>query len=150
MTGFVCSTVANGPRLSPVDYQARYLCCCMGAVFNGARGCTCWVPVYDMEQAEPRTSIEPETRTRMCGDCAYRPDSPERAADPDFGLALSNFWCHRGIRRPKHWRHPDGRVRPGSPDDYQPPIINGVPYRADGRPAARCGGWAAMRLQETS
>lgn len=55
------------------------------------------------------------------------------------------FWCHDGIRRPVAWRHPNlpGVVIPGSPSDYQPPMIGGVPFRADGRPAALCAGWVA-------
>lgn len=136
-----CGPRVVAVRLFPVDYQDRYRWCCYAAAEDGPAACTCWEPIYDAEQAEPRTDVVPETRSQMCGDCAYRPDSPERAGDPYFGLALTNFWCHRGIRRPR-WRHPDGRVRPGDPADYQPPVIDGVPYRADGLPAARCGGWA--------
>lgn len=133
---------------APVDYQERYRWCCMSAAEDGPAACTCWEPVFDAEQAEPRTDLEPGTRPAMCGDCAYRPDSPERLADPYALLYLANFWCHRGIRRPTSWRHPDGRVRPGDPSDYQPPIVGGVPYRADGRPAERCGGWAALQAAE--
>lgn len=148
MSSFAGATLCGGGRgsavrLAPVDYHDRYRWCCLAAAQDGPTACTCWEPFYDLEQVEPRTDLEPETRTQMCGDCAYRLDSPERAEDPYFGLDLANFWCHRGIRRPRVWRHPDGRERPGDPANYQPPIVAGVPYRADGRPAARCGGWAA-------
>jgi hypothetical protein len=138
----ICGGRHSAVRLAPVDYQERYRWCCLAAAEDGAAFCTCWRPEYDMEQQKPQADVEPETRTQMCGDCAYRPDSPERRDDPYALLDLPNFWCHRGIRRPARWRHPDGRVRPGDPADYEPPIVNGIPYRADGLPAARCGGWA--------
>lgn len=138
----MCGGRGNSVQLLPRDNLIQYVVCCAGAAMGGARGCTCWEPVYDLQQFPPDTSIEHETRTVMCGDCAYRPDSPEREGDPYALLDLPSFWCHKGIRRPKEWRHPDGRVRAGDPADYQPPIVGEVPYRADGRPAAQCGGWA--------
>jgi hypothetical protein len=143
----LCGGPRPGPILAPVDYQERYRWCCAGAAEWGPGRCTCWDPVYDLEQAEPRTDEVPETRSQMCGDCAYRPDSPERQADPYGMIGLPNFWCHRGMRRPKEWRHPDGRVRRADPANYQPPIVDGVAYRADGHPAARCGGWAAEQRE---
>lgn len=114
--------------------------CCLGAGMRGPDGCTCWKPVYDLDQAEPRTDLTPTTNAKPCGDCAYRPDSPEYKADPWALVDLPSFWCHRGMRRPRVWRHPELGERPGDPADYQPPIIGDTPYRADGRPAARCGG----------
>jgi hypothetical protein len=144
----LCGGRRAAVQLAPVDYHERYRWCCYAAANDGPAACTCWEPIFDMEQLPPRIGLEPETRTRQCGDCAYKPDSPERQADPCALLDLENFWCHRGIRRPTSWQHLDGRVRPGSEADYQPPIVDGVPYRADGRPAARCAGWAA--LQETA
>lgn len=141
----VCGGRSVAVQLAPVDYQERYRWCCLSAAEDGPAACTCWEPLYDADQAEPRTDVEPTTRSRMCGDCAYKADSPEMARDPYALVEATNFWCHRGIRRPREWRHPDGRVRPGSAADYQPPIIDGIPYRADGLPAARCGGWAALQ-----
>lgn len=126
--------------------------CCWGDINGGPDSCTCWVPVFEVDQAEPVMPASPadfEVQARVCGDCAYRKDSPERAdayteetllALPAEGAA---FYCHEGMRRPTRWEHPDGRTVPGSPDDWQPPIVRGVPFRADGRPGLLCAGWAA-------
>lgn len=43
------------------------------------------------------------------------------------------------------WRHPAGMripADPGRDGDYQPPIVLGVPFRADGQPGLLCAGWA--------
>lgn len=127
--------------------------CCNGSVEYGPGGCECWAPVFDVDQAAPCPPADPHdlpVRDSMCGDCAYRPGSPERC-DPllvDELLELPDtgapFYCHDGLRRPVSWIHPDGRTIDGHPADYQPPIVAGVPYRADGQPAALCGGWAAI------
>lgn len=135
--------------------------CCWGVVVYGPQRCTCWEPVYDLEQASPdpeaarwlAAGIEPSTRRRMCGDCAYRPGSPERsgdetyAGDPEFlehiAGAGERFWCHQGMRRPVLWRHPSGIEIPGHPGAYRPPKVGGVPYKADGTPGDLCAGWAA-------
>lgn len=136
--------------------------CCMGAAMRGPQSCTCWKPIFDLEQVQPSAElarwlaagITPVTRKRMCAACAYRPNSPERRGDPTYAgteegldeLALADrFWCHVGIRRPIAWRHRNGIVLAGHPGDYDPPIINGVPYRADGTPAELCAGWHARR-----
>jgi hypothetical protein len=132
--------------------------CCTAAAMRGYEHCTCWEPVYDLTQ-EPvdkqaaqmfAIGIQPVTRQRMCGDCAYRPESPEMidpgGRDTLDGIARrSRFWCHVGMRRPKLWRHPSGVEVPGDPADYAPPIRNGVPYRADGSPGELCAGWAARQ-----
>ena len=133
--------------------------CCEGSAYRGASGCLCWEPVYDLEQAEPRTELPSGLRPSMCGDCAYRPGSPERQGDPaavadQAGLdALvasgTPFWCHQGIRRPIEWRHPSGMVIPGSALDYRPPIVDGVPFKANGEPGELCAGWAARWLKST-
>lgn len=128
--------------------------CCDSASYNGLPACTCWIPEFDTDQAEPVPPTSPAdltVRTRMCGDCAYRPDSPERADGYTAELLLElpgrgePFYCHDGIRRPVAWRHPalPGVVIPGSPADYQPPMIGGLPFRTNGRPAALCAGWVA-------
>lgn len=129
--------------------------CCMAAVNLGHQWCTCWEPVFDVEQAAPVTELTPGCQPTMCGDCAYRPKSPERQGDPDAASHTDDlmhlvvtgtaFWCHEGIRRPTHWRHPSGATVPGAPNDYKPEIVNRVPYQADGTPALLCGGWAALR-----
>lgn len=134
--------------------------CCYGAVIYGPGRCTCWTPVFDLEQAEPdqqlvtwlAAGIEPNTRQRMCHGCAYRPNSPEQSDDPTYlgdhdeleRIAREDrFWCHQGMRRPVAWRHPTSVEVPGHPGGYQPPIVNNVPYKADGTPGELCAGWAA-------
>lgn len=136
--------------------------CCQGAAYRGLAACTCWEPVYDVEQAPARTELidgvprtELPARPSRCSDCAYRRDSPERADDYSeeqlLGLALCGepFWCHDGLRRPASWRHSTlGVTLPGDPDDWKPLIVGGVPYRADGSPALLCAGWAHQRASE--
>ena len=128
-------------------------CGCWGYNLDGPAACTCWEPVFDVEQAPPRPLTGPQDlqpRDRMCGDCAFRPGSPERAdsfseeALLELARTGDPFWCHQGMRRPAYWRHPDGRTVPGSPDDYQPAALNSVPYQADGSPGLLCAGWAAV------
>lgn len=130
--------------------------CCMGAAVYGKDRCTCWEPVYDLEQ-QPLEPGGMGLRTKMCADCAYRPNSPERTGtegyngDAEFldGLILSGefFACHQGVRRPVAWRHPSGVEIPGHPAGYAPPLLDGKPHKADGTPADLCAGWAARRLR---
>lgn len=130
--------------------------CCEGSAYRGAEGCLCWTPVYDLEQAEPQTGVDAQIRPKMCDDCAYRPGSPERTGDPaaladqaalDALVASGTpFWCHQGMRRPLKWIHPSGAEHPGSPLNYRPPIVDGVPFRSDGTPGDFCAGWAARWL----
>jgi len=128
--------------------------CCWGSVLDGADGCTCWEPVYDLDQ-QPIQKDEPvAVRGAMCIDCAYRPNSPERRGDPTAAAdaeklqALAargtTFWCHQGIRRPTHWVHPSGVTKPGDPMNYCPPSADGIPFKADGHPADHCAGWSAL------
>lgn len=132
--------------------------CCIAAAMDGPGYCTCWKPVFDVEQQPPRTDLTPGVQPKMCADCAYRPNSPERSGDPDAvadaeGLRVlvdsgSPFWCHQGMRRPTHWVHPSGATAPASALNYQPPIVGTTPYKADGTPGDLCGGWAALRLKK--
>lgn len=145
----------NGPRLRAADFLPQFTWCCDGAYYRGARACSCWTPIYDMEQQEPDLTARVTTRSSTCNDCAYRPDSAEMKEDPYQLVGIDVFWCHKGMRRPKEWRHKDGRVRPGYPADYQPRFANRpdvreerVPYKANGRPALRCGGWAEVNRAE--
>lgn len=125
--------------------------CCMGAATSGPDSCTCWEVVeWSDDQVDPDTSIEPAVRTKMCADCAFRPDSPERSGDERYTggdgtlFELDNFWCHEGIRKPLRWRHRSGiTIEVADVDDYTPVIIDGVPYKADGTPGDRCAGHAA-------
>lgn len=126
--------------------------CCDGAV-QDARLCTCWVAEYDDVQCADLRPVagreDLEVRSRACSDCAYLPGSPERSAEflaAELMAAPAEnrpFYCHDGMARPARWRHPDGRVVDGHPDAWEPPMVNGVPYRLDGRPALLCAGWAA-------
>jgi hypothetical protein len=137
--------------------------CCMGSAMRGPGHCTCWQPVYDLEQ-QPldqqarrwlAAGVEPVTRTRMCLECAYRPGSPEKTgaqgyngdADELDRIAGSGdlFWCHEGMRKPLKFLHPSGVEFDGHPAGYDPPIMDGVPYRADGTPGELCAGWDARR-----
>jgi len=147
---FLCGSGGPLPFLTPRDLR-KHGWCCMGDAEDGPAHCTCWEPVYDLEQQPIDPSIEPTTRRARCIDCAFRPDSPERAQGDDVE-ALPNFWCHQGIRRPIAYRHPDGRMRPVEDSaDYRPPMGKvaptgeQVPYRADGTPAERCAGWAQVQ-----
>ena len=156
-----CGTANGGAILHVEQYpDADYVGCCEGAAYRGLEACTCWVPEYDVEQApvsvESVTEHGIDTRPRRCGDCAYRPDSPERAdvytAEHLVHIAAVGepFWCHDGMRKPDRWRHPQrAEVVIGSGDDWQPPKVGGIPWRADGRPALLCAGWASEgRRQE--
>lgn len=135
---------ASGPKLLAKDFLRQFTWCCLGAVMDGARSCTCWVPEFDLQQQPADPDVPPATRSRMCDDCAYRDDSPERKADPYALVDIDVFWCHKGMKRPVKWRHPDGREREGYPGDYQPLFLGRVPYKANGQPALRCGGWALV------
>lgn len=132
--------------------------CCWGAAVHGAGGCTCWDREYDLAQTRPDKAAVPVTREQMCADCAFRPDSPERtgesaaAYDQDDLDALAygsaDFWCHQGMRLVTGRRHPTGAFVPqpeGEKLAYDPPIVNGIPYKADGSPGERCAGLAARR-----
>ncbi len=137
--------------------------CCWGADLYGPGYCTCWTPVYDLDQAEPDPlavrllagGITPTVRATMCGDCAYRPASPEKLGDPQhvgdaeslehLAASATPFWCHDGMRRPIAWRHPSGAEIPGHEAAYAPRIVDAVPYRADGQPGYQCAGWDARR-----
>jgi hypothetical protein len=137
----------------------------MGAAALGPSRCTCWEPLFDLEQQEPdptavkllAAGVQPVTRTRPCGDCAYRPGSPERRGDPGYAgnqelldrivETGERFWCHQGMRKPVAWRHPSGVTVPVPVDAYDPPRIEGIPYRADGSPGEVCAGWAARRAK---
>ena len=92
----------------------------------------------------------------MCNDCACRPDSPERTGDESYQFGDEGgiddliesgrtFWCHDGMRRVTWLRHPDGTEIPAHAGSYEPPIHEGRPYRADGRPGLVCAGVETIR-----
>jgi hypothetical protein len=144
-----------GQRWAELHPDAEQPICCYGAI-DGPEKCFCWVPVFDVEQAEPVPPSSPEdlkVRGRMCGDCAFRKDSPERehnwSEEALFELARTGepFFCHDGMRRPLRWHHPDGRTVEASPHDWRPPKIGKLPYRADGSPGLLCAGWTAHAVR---
>lgn len=132
--------------------------CCDASAYRDMESCTCWRPVFEVDQqpAQPISLGDLIVRPGgMCGDCAYRPRSPERevpfVADEllSYPAEGTPFYCHDGIRRPKHWVHPEGHRVEGDPADYQPLMVRGVPYRAVGRVALLCAGWAAIAAAVT-
>jgi hypothetical protein len=130
--------------------------CCVGNDVYGPERCTCWVPVFDLEQStelqEIASPLDCDERDKLCGDCAFRPDSPERSdndgftEDTLFDMTRSGgrqmFFCHQGVRRAIRYEHPDGRVIEAGPGDYQPVYTGPVPHRADGRAGEVCAGYA--------
>jgi hypothetical protein len=161
-------TYLCGPALPDFDWpDAGDGACCWGAAAGGgARCCTCWEPVYDLTQVPVTAGTEGGLRTQMCGDCAYRPGSPERAGDERVAgdtelldrivITGDRFWCHQGIRRIVHYVHgPTGTVYvplEGLDAAYDPPIRrpDGLPFKADGSGADLCAGWAARRLKHVA
>jgi len=134
--------------------------CCIASAVKGPQYCTCWEPEFDAGQQDPRPG-KPGQRAARCPDCAYRRDSPERSGDDRYNgdaeflerIAVTGeaFWCHVGIRRAVALVHPSGaRVSLLHLGDYRPPVVGGVPYKADGTPGELCAGWAARRRAHLS
>lgn len=130
--------------------------CCMGVAVYGPSRCTCWLPIFDVDQVPPRVGLASERRATMCGDCAFRGDSPERQGDPRFQhsgdgeleelvSSTADFACHQGMRRRLALVHPSGARVECGPGAYAPTIVNGVAFKADGSPADRCAGLAVAR-----
>lgn len=149
--GTIHISIDSGPD-DRDEFDADETPCCMASAMRGPRACTCWSPVFDLEQnSELELDAPATTRTACCADCAYRNDSPERRdgyteelVDVASG-AHETFACHTGLRRAIAYRHPDGREIPARDGDYQPPIVNGRAYKASGDPAELCAGWSAHR-----
>lgn len=125
--------------------------CCMGQAVYGWHRCTCWEPIYDVDQTDPILPVAEgsiQVRHARCGDCAFKRGSQERAdramEEELLGLAIAGipFWCHDGMRRPKLYRHPTLGDVPATGDDWRPPQVAGVPFRRDGSPGLLCAGWA--------
>ncbi len=157
MTALKLSHVCMPPPSSVLAPAIEHLDpCCGGFGLRGPEFCTCWIAVYEPIPVAPALSTRPDTMPRMCGDCAFRPDSPERRGDQHAAANWAGlqylvatetpFWCHDGLPRLIGWRHQPSDTwipQPGSVDDYKPTIVDGVPYRADGNAGSRCAGWAA-------
>lgn len=131
--------------------------CCMGSAVYGPGRCTCWVPVYDLPQA-PECAGPMRVRDRMCADCAFRPNSPERSGDDRYAHAdedgledvlREGFVCHQGMRRVLRYEHPSGATHAIAIDAYSPPSRS-APTRADGTPAEMCAGWWAEKQRRAA
>lgn len=130
--------------------------CCMGAAARGPGFCTCWRPVYDREQAPPQEG-PPRVRDRMCRDCAFRKDSPERQGDKrydnsgedgidDLVRGERSFVCHQGMRKKIALVHePTGARVDIEIDAYAPGGNERHTCKADGTPADICAGWWAAK-----
>lgn len=146
--------------LTPPDWRgpADGVPCCWATMDGDWDSCTCWQPIYDTPEQARMLRGEVTVMPGMCGDCAYRPGSPERRGSPDAAadghdlddLAISGerFWCHDGMRRIVAMRHGGtGEVIPVTGQaHYDPPTDGqGIPHRADGTPGSLCAGWEARR-----
>lgn len=145
---------AYGPIVMPDPVNGA---CCDGSAIKGPQYCTCWTPVFDAGQ-QPVVQGDPAARDSMCGDCAFRPGSPERQGDERYNggqefldqivVTGERFFCHVGVRQAVKLVHPSGaevNLLEVAPGDYRPPIEDGVPYKADGTPGDLCAGWAGRR-----
>lgn len=154
MSNIICGIDEPLPELPDLGLEVP---CCSASSYRDFSACTCWRPVYEPgEQADPVGDLTPQVRPAgMCGDCAYRPGSPEKLGDPEHRgdatelemLAESGrpFHCHDSMRRIVRWVHPSGAEIPGHDAAYVPPIIEGVPIKTDGTAAFLCAGWHARR-----
>lgn len=144
--------------LSRPDYpDAGGGMCCMGAAARGPEHCTCWEAVYDQEQARLVQAGPMRQRKRMCSDCAFRPNSPERNGDERYAhsgeggldeVMSGTFLCHAGMRRLLREVHPSGAEIEAMPGAYAPGY---PPRKADGSPPELCAGWAAeMKRREAA
>jgi hypothetical protein len=153
MSEYMICGVTPGPPGLPDDWSDTDggVPCCMPSAMGGPSDCTCWQPIFDVDQAELVPSPGPRrARSEQCHDCAYLAGSRE-LTDPDDRYTRRQlldlphgdrpFWCHQGIRRVIAWEHPDGRVISAAEDDYRPPIRSGRPFQADGSSALVCAGW---------
>lgn len=129
--------------------ESLNMCCYGAAVYDGER-CTCWEPEIEPEPTQEVQEGPMAVNTRRCGDCAYRPDSPERQAmGGDFMPYVPDgvFTCHVGMPKAVRFRHPPTGVVVEVPegtanDDYRPVTRGDRAWQADGRPAVVCAGWA--------
>lgn len=153
--------LGSSPHVPPAlrDRVDEYGTCCAGAAIYGVDRCTCWEPIYDLEQQPLANDVPPKeipTQSKCCEDCAYRNGSPERSEEDGTERLLEiaytdgqEFWCHQGCRRVVAFRHSEtGEILPAGDGDYRPPIgpeERPVVWKADGTVAARCAGWNAHR-----
>lgn len=150
--------------------RARLVPCCSEVerrgVENGGPGCTCWTPVYAEPQRPPVPGI-PVARRAPCRTCACHVAAGQLSDGSELPAGLEEayawlvaraargeaFYCHEGARVPIRWEHPtepprapaDHYVDDAGHSDWPPPMVDGVPYRADGRPAELCFAWDRLR-----
>lgn len=120
--------------------------CCYASILD-SENCTCWRAVIAPYPTRALQAGPSPVRSRRCGDCAYRQDSPERTERDGDSLPYvpgQTFYCHDGLPKAWAWVHPDGTVRLAGVDDYQPVMQAGRVWQADGRPAVVCAGWASV------
>ena len=126
--------------------------CCMASAVWGPDRCTCWTRRHDHDQATPIIGLAVAARDSMCSGCAFKPRSPERTGDNRYqfsdeddrlDLIAGNqpFYCHEGMRRVTAFDHPCGVTVPVDGDHYDPPTVDGIPFKSDGTPADVCAGW---------
>lgn len=138
-----------GPDNMPTPDPDGVPCCEATAYSHDGTGCTCWVAVLDVERTDQVQEGPHVIRRRMCGDCAYRPGSPERQESegdlPPYSRA-ARFYCHDGMARAVGYQHPllgDATVPAPNDADYRPLTRGAQAWQADGQPAVLCAGWAA-------
>lgn len=136
---------------------------CWEACAADGTDCAVWEPIYWPEPTRDPAELQhgPEPRRPLaCGDCAYRPDSPERR-DNDGALPATfdpsrPFHCHDGMPALVGWTHPGvgwsvlASTMPTMQDgfligsyDYSPHQHGGRGWQHDGQPLVVCAGWAA-------
>lgn len=140
-----------GPDLPPPNPDVP----CCEASANNPDVCTCWEPIYDRPPMPAGGTLAGPSapRPRMCGDCAYRPGSPERLEldGAQLEAPLSQvFLCHDGMPKLLGWTHPElpgvclRAAAIGDRDNYGPVVRGPHAWQADGTPALVCGGWMAV------
>lgn len=136
---------------------------CWEACALDGQDCAMWEAVYWPEPERDALQVGPENvAPRACGDCAYRPGSPERREnDGDLPLGFDPekpFYCHTGMSALVGYTHAELGVSmlvsalPSMQDGF---LIGSLDYSvvqdpdrrrgwmADGRPLVVCGGWWA-------
>lgn len=137
---------------------------CWEACAVDGSDCAVWEAIYWPEPTKDPARLQAGPEPKMptaCGDCAYRPQSPERQDNggdlPVTFDPLRPFHCHVGMPALVGWSHPGlGDVcllassLPTMQDgfligsyDYEPHHVGGRGFQADGRPLVVCAGWAA-------
>lgn len=151
----ICSPDLTRPDILAPAIAHLEAPCCTGSAIRGPEHCTCWTAEFTPAPQSPDTSSTPAPMPRMCGDCAFRRNSPERRGEeysaaswPDLLRLVeteTTFWCHDGLPQLAGWRHPCGVFvpAPGDVGSYRPVVVDQVPYRADGTAGSQCAGWAA-------